>query len=68
MLDTTILPGIDAAKFNQNQYKLGYLQRLIEAGYIHDDGELMQANQAIDGSYKTFSIVSDWANREKAYG
>ena len=55
------LQGFDAAKFNEQQYKMAHLQAWIEGECIRTTSELLKASSAIDGSYKTFTYVLEWA-------
>jgi len=55
------LQGFDAAKFNEQQYKMAHLQAWIEGECIRTTSELLKASSAIDGSFKTFTYVLDWA-------
>lgn len=60
------LPGFDAAKYNLQQYKAAWLQRLIESGDIKNQSDLLKASVAIDASSKVHAIVQDWAARSNA--
>jgi len=59
--DVTSLRGIDAAKFNQQQYKMGHLQAWVESEDIRSTSELLKACSAIDASLKVFDYVNGWA-------
>jgi len=61
------LQGFDAAKFNQQQYKMAHLQAWIEGGDIKNHSELLKAASAIDASAKSFTYVQDWVIRNRIW-
>lgn len=66
--DVNALPGIDAATFNQQQYKVIYLQALIQAGDISTSTELLSACARIYASDEVLCQVEYWAAENNHLG
>jgi len=55
------LQGFDSAQFNDQMYKAIHLQAWIEGGDINCHSHLLKASSSIGASFKTFTIVQNWA-------